>query len=63
MQGYSIEDRLGLDEIAVHLFRAGEDGSSIRDVPVDADFGISEEGFVEVAEEIGDETWQLTSGR
>ena len=59
--GFSEHDRLGLDDIGVYLFEPGEDGVYVKDVEVDSDFGISEDEFVRVADQIGDETYQLVT--
>ncbi len=59
--GFSEHDRLNLEDIGVYLFELAEDGSRIKEVEVDSDFGISEDEFVRVAEQIGEETYQLVT--
>ena len=59
--GFTEHDRLGLDDIGVYLFEPSEDGVYVKDVEVDSDFGISEDEFVRVADQIGDETYQLAT--
>ena len=59
--GFSEHDRLNLEDIGVYLFELDEDGSRIKGVEVDSDFGISEDEFVRVAEQIGEETYQLVT--
>ena len=59
--GFSEHDRLNLEDIGVYLFELAEDGSQIKEVEVDSDFGISEDEFVRVAEQIGEETYQLVT--
>ena len=57
--GFAEHDRLNLDDIGVYLFEPSEDGTHIKEVEVDSEFGISEDEFVRVADQIGDETYQL----
>ncbi len=59
--GFAEHDRLDLEDIGVYLFELAEDGSRIKEVEVDSDFGISEDEFVRVAEQIGEETYQLVT--
>ena len=59
--GFTEHDRLSLDDIGVYLFELAEDGSRIKEVEIDSDFGISEDEFVRVAEQIGEETYQLVT--
>ena len=57
--GFTEHDKLNLEDIGVYLFEPSEDGVYVKEVEVDSDFGISEDEFVKVAEQIGDETYQL----
>ena len=57
--GFTDHDKLNLGDIGVYLFEPSEDGVYIKEVEVDTDFGISEDEFVRVADQIGDETYQL----
>lgn len=57
--GFTEHDKLNLEDIGVYLFDLAEDGARISEVEVDTDFGISEDEFVRVAEQIGEETYQL----
>ncbi len=59
--GFTEHDRLSLEDIGVYLFEPGEDGVYVKEVEVDSDFGISEDEFVRVADQIGDETYQLVT--
>ena len=59
--GFTEHDKLNLEDIGVYLFEPSEDGVYVKDVEVDSDFGISEDEFVKVAEQIGDETYQLVT--
>lgn len=59
--GFSEHDKLDLGDIGVYLFELAEDGSRIKEVEVDSDFGISEDEFVRVAEQVGEETYQLAT--
>ena len=52
---------MDLEDIGVYLFEPSEDGVYVKDVEIDSDFGISEDEFVRVAEQIGDETYQLVT--
>ena len=59
--GFTDHDKLGLEDIGVYLFEPSEGGVYVKEVEVDSDFGISEDEFVRVAEQIGDETYQLVT--
>ena len=59
--GFTEHDRLSLEDIGVYLFEPSEDGVYVKEVEVDAEFGISEDEFVRVADQIGDETYQLVT--
>ena len=59
--GFTEHDKLNLEDIGVYLFDLAEDGARISEVEVDTDFGISEDEFVRVADQIGDETYQLVT--
>ena len=59
--GFAEHDKLDMDDIGVYLFELAEDGSRIKEVEIDSDFGISEDEFVRVADQIGDETYQLVT--
>jgi hypothetical protein len=58
--GYSKEDLITSDEVAVYFFKPEDDGTRIQPVPISNDFGISEESFLPVSEAIGDETYRLS---
>ncbi len=57
--GFTEHDKLNLEDIGVYLFETSEDGTHVKEVEVDSEFGISEDEFVRVADQIGDETYQL----
>ena len=53
---------LKLDDIGGYSFRLCEDGARIEPLEIDDTFGVSEDEFVEVAEEIlADETYDLVT--
>ena len=57
------DDLITEDEVGVYLFDpkdGGKGGTYITSVPIDSEFGISEEEFIRVSEAIGDETYKLT---
>lgn len=58
--GYTEADRISMDDVAVYLFEQRDDGTHIVPVPIDPEFGISEDEFVRAAEAIGDETFRLS---
>lgn len=57
---FTDSDVIHSDEVGVYLFAREEDGTHIRPVPIELGFGISEDEFVKVAEEIGDESFALS---
>ncbi len=60
--GFTEDDVLESSEIGVYLFdNAGQDGTIVRPVEITDDFGISEDEFVAVAEQIGDESYRLAA--
>ena len=59
--GFADEDMLKLDDIGGYLFRLCEDGARIEPLEIDDTFGVDEDQFVKVAEEISRETYDLTS--
>ena len=59
--GFTEHDKLNLEDVGVHLFEPSEDGVYVKEVEIDSDFGISEDEFVRVADQIGDETYQLVT--
>ncbi|MBA2278511.1 MAG: AAA family ATPase [Chloroflexia bacterium] len=60
--GFTEDDVLESSEIGVYLFdNAGQDGTIVRPVEITEDFGISEDEFVAVAEQIGDESYRLAA--
>lgn len=61
--GFTDDDLLNPDEVAVYLYDLDKDGTVIRPVKIEPGFGISEEEFVRVSEAIGDESYRLTSAR
>jgi len=60
--GFTEEDLLREEEVGAYLFRMREDGrgSEIQSLRIELGFGVPEDEFVEVAEEIGTETYRLT---
>ena len=60
-RGYEISDRLRLDDIAVHRFHRLEPGEpvTVTQVAIDADWGIPEDEYVDVATEQSDDTSHL----
>jgi hypothetical protein len=60
--GFTEEDLLREEEVGACLFRMRKDGrgSEIQPLRVELGFGVPEDEFVEVAEEIGAETYRLT---
>jgi hypothetical protein len=60
--GFTEEDLLREEEVGAYLFRMrkGGRGSEIQPLRIELGFGIPEDEFVEVAEEIGAETYRLT---
>ena len=61
--GYMDCDELSKEELGVYLFDSQESETRIREVPIDEEFGISEEDFISVLESIGDETYRVTAVR
>ena len=59
--GFADEDALKLDDIGGYMFRPYEDGARIEPLEIDDTFGVSEDEFVEVAEEISRETYDLVT--
>lgn len=59
--GFTEHDKLNLEDIGVYLFEPSEDGVYVKEVEIDSDFGISEDEFIRVAEQIGEETYQLVT--
>ena len=59
--GFADEDMLKVDDIGGYLFRLCEDGARIDPLEIDDTFGVSEDEFVEVAEEISRETYDLVT--
>lgn len=59
--GYTDDDLLGLDEVAVYLFEPSSDGTRIKPVTIEPDWGISEQEFLRVSEAIGAETSRLST--
>ena len=57
--GFDDPDMLSTADIAVYNFESVTDGFDIREVPVEEGFGISEDEFVAVAEQMGDETYRI----
>ncbi len=60
-QGFTKDDVLLPDDVAVYLFRMDGGATTIEPVPIEPGFGIAEDEFVRVAEAIGDETSRLAS--
>jgi predicted ATPase len=60
--GFADDDLLERSEIGVYLFdTTSQDGTVVRSVEVTDDFGISEDEFVAVAEQIGEESYRLAA--
>ena len=62
-KGWTDNDVLRPDEIGAFLFEPREDGTHISPVEIDPEFGIDEDEFVRVSEEIGQETSRLARAR
>jgi hypothetical protein len=63
MLGFTEDDLLKPEDVGVYLFERREDGTHIKPVPIEPGFGIAEDEFVRVAEEIGEETYRLSLSR
>ena len=59
--GFTDDDMLKVDDIGGYLFRLCEDGARIEPLEIDDTFGVSEDEFVKVADNIGDETYKLVT--
>lgn len=59
--GFTDDDMLKVDDIGGYLFRLCEDGARIEPLEIDDSFGVDEDQFVKVAEEISRETYDLIS--
>ena len=57
---FTDDDLITNEEVGVYLFDLQEDGTHIKTVPINSEFGISEDEFVRVAEAIGDQTYHVT---
>ncbi len=57
--GYSATDVIGTDRIAVYHFEQVDRRTIVRELPIEADYGISEEEFARVYAELGEETLRL----
>jgi len=58
--GIKKEDILKQGEVGVYLFKMTELGTQIKEVEIEEGFGISEEDFVRVYDEIGEETYIMS---
>jgi hypothetical protein len=60
--GFTEEDLLREEEVGAYLFQTRKDGrgSEIQPLRIELGFGVPEDEFVRVAEEIGEETYRLT---
>lgn len=58
--GFAEDDILNSDDIAVYRFDVTAEGTKIRPVPILDGFGISEDEFTAVAEQIGDVSFALS---
>ena len=60
-RGYTDEDRLAVDNLAVHSFkrRASDGVTQVEQVAVDPQFGIPEDEFLKVAEDLTDDSARL----
>ena len=59
--GFTDDDMLKLDDIGGYMFRPYEDVARVEPLEIDDTFGVSEDEFVKVADEIGDETYKLVT--
>lgn len=59
--GFTDDDTLNLDDIGAYLFNLSGDDARIEPVETEDTFGISEDEFVEIAEEISAQTYDLVS--
>jgi len=59
--GFADADMLKVDNIGGYLFRLCEDGARIEPLEIDDTFGVDEDQFVKVSEEISRETYDLIS--
>jgi len=59
-EGLTKDDLIKMEDINVYLFRMKEEGTVIEQVEIEEGFGISEEEFVKVYDEIGEETYRLS---
>jgi len=59
--GFTEADLLKPEDVGVYLFDLQENGTTIRSVPIEPGFGISEAEFVRVGEAIGEETYRLSA--
>ena len=59
--GFTDDDMLKIDDVGGYLFRLCEDGARIEPLEIDDTFGVDEDQFVKVAEEISRETYDLIS--
>ena len=57
---FTDDDLITNEEVGVYLFDLQEDGTHIKTVPINSEFGISEDEVVRVAEAIGDQTYHVT---
>lgn len=60
-QGISQDDLLKHGEVGVYLFKMMDTGTQIKEVEIEEGFGISEEDFVRVYDEIGEETYRISA--
>ena len=59
--GFTDDDMLKVDDIGGYLFRLCDDGARIEPLEIDDSFGVSEDEFVKVADDIGNETYKLVT--
>jgi len=59
--GFKDDDIVEVDDVGVYLFQPQDDGTHATAVPVEPEFGVSEEEFARVAEAVGNETFMLSS--
>jgi predicted ATPase len=59
-QNFTNDDVLRGEEVGVYRFEMEGNASSIEFVPIEPGFGISEDEFVKVAENIGEQTYRLS---
>lgn len=57
--GLDESDRIGPEMVGVYVFQSGENGSVIREVEFDPEFGYPEDEFLDVAESLSRQSYQI----